>query len=83
MKALLLSRFTSRKMEMKRMEIDLENAAEASISERKRLEDEIGGLRSKLDSTQSMLNLSRQEALNIAVAAAIRCYHADPDISDI
>ena len=55
-------------MEMKRLNIDLKSAAEASLSERKRLEDEIAGLRARLDSTQNMLTSSRQEALGIAEA---------------
>ena len=57
-------------MEMKRITFDLENTAEASISERKRLEEEIAGLRSRLDTTQNMLTSSRQDALGIAEAKA-------------
>ena len=71
MEAISLSKMKQKlEMEIKRINIDLENTTEASLSERKRLEDEIVGLRSKLDSTQSMLNSSRQEALNIAEAKA-------------
>ena len=57
-------------MEMKRTTIDLENAADASLSERKHFQDEIAGLRSRLDSTQSILTSIRQEALGIAEAKA-------------
>ena len=57
-------------MEMKRITFDLENTAEASLSERKRLAEEISGLRSRLDSTQNMLTSSRQEGLGIAEAKA-------------
>ena len=57
-------------MEMKRITMDLEKAADASIEERKRLQDEIGGLRSRLDSTQSILTSTRQDALGIAEAKA-------------
>lgn len=71
MEAISLSKHKQKlEMEVKRVNIDLENTADASLSERKRLEEEIGGLRSRLDSTQSMLNSSRQEALNIAEAKA-------------
>ena len=71
MEAISLSKTKQKlEMEIKRINIDLENTTEASLSERKRLEEEIVGLRSRLDSTQSMLNSSRQEALNIAEAKA-------------
>ena len=71
MEAISLSKTKQQlEMEIKRINIDLENTADASLSERKRLEEEIGGLRTRLDSTQSILNSSRQEALNIAEAKA-------------
>ena len=57
-------------LEMKRITIDLENTAQASISERKRLEEEIVGLRSRLDSTQNRLTSAREEALVLAEAKA-------------
>ena len=57
-------------MEINRLNIDLDNATQASLMERKRLEDEVARLRSRLDSTQNILTSCRQENLNLVECKA-------------